>query len=44
MDYLEEDKIKFYKELCLYEIDQESKKYVFSPEDAFGESPEGEDI
>jgi hypothetical protein len=32
------------KELCLYEIDQESKKYVFSPEDAFGESPEGEDI
>ena len=32
------------KELCLYEIDQESKKYVFSPEGAFGESPEGEDI
>ena len=32
------------KELCLYEIDQESKKYVFSPEGAFGESPESEDI
>ena len=24
------------KELCLYEIDQESKKYVFSPDGAFG--------
>ena len=32
------------KELCLYEIDQESKKYVFSPEGAFGEGAESEDI
>ena len=31
------------KELCLYEIDQESKKYVFSPEGAFGEGPEDGD-
>ena len=31
------------KELCLYEIDRESKKYVFSPEAAFGESLENED-
>ena len=31
------------KELCLYEIDQESKKYVFSPEGAFGEGPESGD-
>ena len=28
------------KELCLYEIDRESKKYVFSPEGAFGEGQE----
>ena len=32
------------KELCLYEIDQESKKYVFSPEGVFGESTDSEDI
>ena len=31
------------KELCLYEIDQESKKYVFSPEGAFGRNLESED-
>ena len=31
------------KELCLYEIDRESKKYVFSPEGAFGEGPESGD-
>ena len=31
------------KELCLYEIDRESKKYVFSPEGAFGEGQENGD-
>ena len=31
------------KELCLYEIDRESKKYVFSPEGAFGEGQESGD-
>ena len=32
------------KELCLYEIDKESKKYVFSPDAAFGESSESGSI
>ena len=41
VQFVEESKEN--KELCLYEIDQESKKYVFSPEGAFGEDPEIED-
>ena len=32
------------KELSIYEIDTELKKYVFSPEDITGESPDREDI
>ena len=32
------------KTLSIYEIDTELKKYVFSPEDITGESPDREDI
>ena len=32
------------KELSIYEIDKELKKYVFSPEGMTGENPENEDI
>ena len=32
------------KELCLYEMDKESKKYVFSPDAAFGDRQGNEDI
>ncbi len=32
------------KELSIYEIDKELKKYVFSPDSVVGEGPESEDI
>ncbi len=32
------------KELSIYEIDKELKKYVFSPDSVVGEGPENEDI
>ena len=39
---IEDDKEN--KELSIYEIDKELKKYVFSPDSVVGEGPESEDI
>ena len=39
---IEDDKAN--KELSIYEIDKELKKYVFSPDSVVGEGPESEDI
>ena len=39
---IEDDKEN--KELSIYEIDKELKKYVFSPDSVVGEGPENEDI